>query len=157
MKGRTHAGVWFPPPLVFTLPLVAAAGLHAARPWPISDRYAFAIAAGGFIAIAVGIAIGLASVARFWKADTTILPAGVPTTAIVDSGPYRFTRNPMYLAMAFAYLGLAMLMNNVWALALLPGVVAAIDRFVIRREERYLAEEFGEAYRRYCLRVRRWI
>jgi protein-S-isoprenylcysteine O-methyltransferase Ste14 len=63
----------------------------------------------------------------------------------------------MYLAMAFAYLGLAIWLNNSWALVFLMAVLVVIDGFVIRREERYLAEKFGEAYRQYCSRVRRWI
>jgi protein-S-isoprenylcysteine O-methyltransferase Ste14 len=75
----------------------------------------------------------------------------------VDRGPYRFTRNPMYLAMAVAYAGIAMLLNSVWALGMLPAVVAVVDRFVIPREERYLRAKFGETYVRYCSRVRRWI
>ena len=157
MKGSAHAGVWFPPPLIFTLPFLAAAALHAARPWPISAQYAVGLAVGGFAAILIAVAIGVSSVARFWKADTTILPAGVPTTSIVDSGPYRFTRNPMYLAMAFAYVGFCLLLNNRWALVLMPVVIMAVDVFVIRREERYLAAAFGDAYVRYCARVRRWM
>ena len=71
---------------------------------------------------------------------------GRPTTAIVERGPYRFTRNPMYLAMAFAYVGLSLLFNNLWALALLPAVLLVIDVFVIRREERYLIAKFGDSY-----------
>lgn len=63
----------------------------------------------------------------------------------------------MYLAMAVGYLGLSLLLNNLWALLLLPVVVAVIDAFVIRREERYLAGKFGETYRDYCSRVRRWL
>ena len=112
---------------------------------------------GGFVVVAMGIAIGLAGVYSFRKADTTVLPAGRPTTTIVVSGPYRFTRNPMYVAMSCAYIGLSLLLNNVWALLLLPVVVAVVDRLVIRREERYLAAKFGDPYREYCARVRRWL
>jgi protein-S-isoprenylcysteine O-methyltransferase Ste14 len=63
----------------------------------------------------------------------------------------------MYVAMACAYLGLALVLNNLWALVLFPFVLAVVDRFVIRREERYLADKFGEPYREYCGRVRRWL
>jgi len=110
-----------------------------------------------FVALAAGILLGVASVADFRKANTTILPAGRPTTAVVDGGPYRFTRNPMYLAMTIGYLGLSLLFNTVWALLALPAVVIIIDIFVIRREERYLTNKFGEEYRAYCSRVRRWL
>jgi protein-S-isoprenylcysteine O-methyltransferase Ste14 len=157
MKSRDHAGVFVPPPLLFLIPMLATAMLHSRRPWAISDGPATALAFAGFAAIAVGIAIGLASVDRFWKANTTILPAGRPTTAIVERGPYRFTRNPMYVAMACAYVGLGLVLNNMWALIPLPFVLAIVDRSVIRREEQYLAAKFGDAYRAYCTRVRRWL
>jgi protein-S-isoprenylcysteine O-methyltransferase Ste14 len=157
MKSRDHAGVFVPPPLLFLMPMLAAAMLHSRRPWAISDGAATGLAFAGFAAIAIGIAIGLASIDRFWKANTTILPAGRPTTAIVERGPYRFTRNPMYVAMACAYVGLGLVLNNMWALIALPLVLAVVDRSVIRREEQYLAAKFGDAYRVYCARVRRWL
>ena len=154
--GRDHAGVFMPPPLLFVIPLVVAAMVHSRRPWPIADGTPLLVTLGAFI-IAIGAAIGLLSVYSFRKAKTTVLPAGRPTTAIVESGPYRFTRNPMYVAMACAYIGLSLLLNPVWALLLLPFVVLVVDRSVIRREERYLTAKFGEPYREYCARVRRWL
>ena len=157
MSAQKHAGVWVPPPVIFALPFVAAAAMQALRRWPITGGDAAGLAIAGFTLIVIAVAIGLSSVARFWRADTTILPAGVPTSAIVDSGPYRFTRNPMYLAMALGYAGLGLLSNNAWALLHLPLAVLAIDRFVIRREERYLAAQFGAPYAAYCARVRRWL
>ena len=156
MKGRDHAGVFVPPPLLFVIPLVAAVMLGSKWPWPISDRSGLLVL-GGVVMIVTGIAVGLASVYSFRKASTTILPAGRPTTAIVGSGPYRFTRNPMYVAMACAYIGISLVLNNLWALVLLPVVVIVVDTFVIRREERYLTAKFGEPYREYCARVRRWL
>jgi protein-S-isoprenylcysteine O-methyltransferase Ste14 len=156
MKGRDHAGVLIPPPLLFVIPLIVAAMLHSRRPWPIADGNWLVLALGSFI-IATGIAIGLASVYSFRQAKTTVLPAGRPTTAIVENGPYRFTRNPMYVAMSCAYIGLSLLLNSMWALLLLPFVVIAVDLFVIRREERYLTAKFGEPYGEYCARVRRWL
>jgi protein-S-isoprenylcysteine O-methyltransferase Ste14 len=157
MKRRDHAGVFVPPPLLYVTPILAAAALHARRPWPISDGYAMALTLAGFIVLATGVAIGLASVYSFRKANTTILPAGRPTTAIVARGPYRFTRNPMYLAMAVGHVGIALLLNSVWVLLPLPLVLLVVDLFVIRREERYLGDKFGDSYRDYCLRVRRWL
>ena len=80
-----------------------------------------------------------------------------PTTALVTSGPYRVTRNPMYVGMAFLYAGLALSLGVIWALALLPAVLLMVDRLVIAREERYLEAKFGEEYRDYKRRVRRWL
>ncbi|MGE0865324.1 MAG: isoprenylcysteine carboxylmethyltransferase family protein [Vicinamibacterales bacterium] len=157
MTGNDHAGVYVPPLLLFIIPLVAAALVPAPQAWPILETLSTTAALGGLLAVTTGVAMGLASVASFRGAGTTILPAGRPTTAVVDAGPYAFTRNPMYLAMAFGYAGLALLLNNMWALLLLPVVLAVVDRFVIRREERYLASKFGRPYRDYCLRTRRWI
>ena len=154
MKSRDHAGVFVPPPLLYVIPILIAAMLHSRRPWPIFD--AVALKLGGVFIVATGIAIGLASIYSFRKANTTILPAGRPTTAIVERGPYRFTRNPMYVAMTCAYIGISLLLNNLWALLLLPFVLVVVDLAVIRREERYLAAKFGEPYREYCARVRRW-
>lgn len=131
--------------------------LHSRRPWPIVDGPLVLLTLAGLCIVATGIAIGLTSVYSFRRAGTTILPAGRPTTAIVERGPYRFTRNPMYLAMSCAYIGLSLLLNNLWAVLLLPIVLGVVDLFVIRREERYLAAKFGQPYREYCARVRRWL
>jgi protein-S-isoprenylcysteine O-methyltransferase Ste14 len=157
VKTNDHAGVWFPPPLLFLIPLLSALAAGFRRDWPIVREPASVLPVAGLLVIAIGISVGISSVVSFRDAGTTILPAGRPTTAIVARGPYRFTRNPMYLAMALAYLGLAVLFNNRLALLLLPAVVTVVDRFVIRREERYLEAKFGEAYARYRSRVRRWI
>jgi protein-S-isoprenylcysteine O-methyltransferase Ste14 len=154
---RDHAGVFVPPPLLFALPLLGAIIVHSRRPWPIAEGGSTTLVIGGFAAIGGAIALVLASIATFRKAETTILPAGRPTTAIVERGPYRVTRNPMYLAMALAYLGASIALNNFWAIVFLPAILIVVDVFVIRREERYLASKFGQTYRDYCSRVRRWL
>ena len=153
---RDHAGVFVPPPLIFAVPLIAAVLVHSKRPWPIATNKETLLLVGAFIAIAAGVSIGLGSVLSFRAADTTVLPMGRPTTAIVARGPYRFTRNPMYLAMTLGYVGLSLLVNTFWAIAFLPAVLVVIDVFVIRNEERYLTAQFGDSYQRYRARVRRW-
>lgn len=72
-------------------------------------------------------------------------------------GPYRFTRNPGYVALALVFAGIAVLTGGVWILLMLVPTLVVIDRGVIAREERYLEESFGEEYRKYRSRVRRWI
>lgn len=156
MTRRDHAGVFVPPPLVYATPLIVAMWLNGRWPWLIGTTGSIALPVGAFLFLAAGIALGLAGVITFRQAKTTILPAGRPTTTIVESGPYAFTRNPMYCAMALGYIGLSLLLNNLWALSLLPAVLLVVDVFVIRREERYLRTKFGEDYRAYCARVRRW-
>ena len=154
---KDHPGVFVPPPLIFVLPLLAAIILARGRPWPIAEGGSTTLVIGGVAAIGGAIALVLASIATFRKAETTILPAGRPTTAIVERGPYRVTRNPMYLSMALAYLGASIALNNFWAIVVLPAILIVVDVFVIRREERYLASKFGQTYRDYCSRVRRWL
>ncbi len=80
-----------------------------------------------------------------------------PASRIVDKGPYRLTRNPMYTGMSLVYLGAMLLLNWGWALVLFPLVLILLYRFVISREEAYLTSEFGEEYLAYCRKVRRWI
>ena len=84
---------------------------------------------------------------RPWREDT----------ALVQDSLYRHTRNPMYLGMALAYATVALMFNALWPLLLLVPVLAVIRYYVIGREERYLAERFGQPYLDYCARVRRWL
>jgi len=72
-------------------------------------------------------------------------------------GPYRFTRTPMYVGWVIVHLGCVLLTNTVWPLVSLPVVLVLISRAVIAKEERYLAAKFGDAYRAYKARVRRWL
>ncbi len=90
------------------------------------------------------------------RAGTNVLPSK-PTLAIVTNGPFRYSRNPLYLANAIFYLGLSLVFNAVWPLALFVPMVLVIHWGIIRREERYLEAKFGEAYLAYKARVRRWI
>jgi protein-S-isoprenylcysteine O-methyltransferase Ste14 len=91
----------------------------------------------------------------FRRAGTSVIPFK-PTTALVTSGPYRFSRNPMYLGMAFRYIGVALALGVVWALITLPFVIAAVDQLAIAIEEGYLVRKFGDPYCDYMKRVRRW-
>ncbi len=111
----------------------------------------------------LGVAVFCIGIAGFpWmiitmkRARTPIHNARTPTR-LVDSGPFRFTRNPMYLFGGTWYAGLAMMLHQPWSLALLPLVHLVIDRVVVRREEAYLERKFGDAYRAYTARVPRWL
>jgi protein-S-isoprenylcysteine O-methyltransferase Ste14 len=110
----------------------------------------------GAALLAAGIALFAGSAARFRAAGTPV-PARKPTTAIVRTGPYRFSRNPIYLAFSLIHLGIASWANSVWLLATLVGAVALIHYVVIRREERYLERLFGAEYLAYKASVRRWL
>lgn len=109
----------------------------------------------GLLALA-GILLFVGSLRKFWSAGTHARHTR-PTTAVVTSGPYRFTRNPMYVAVLCLYLALACWMRQLWPVVLSPLVVWLLALFVIRYEEDYLAEKFGDEYAAYKGRVRRWV
>src|SRR5262245_12473911 len=85
------------------------------------------------------------------------VPTNLPTTAIVESGPYRFTRNPIYLGQFLGLIGLAIAFDNLWLLIMLVPFALVIRYGVVAREEAYLERKFGDVYRGYRSRVRRWL
>ncbi|WP_115047310.1 methyltransferase family protein [Xanthomonas arboricola] len=150
------ASVRLPPPLVYLGALLL--GLAAERfmpPRTFGIGWRLLVATGAPLCVA-GAAVMLAAAGLFWRLGTNIPPSR-PTTLIATTGLYRWTRNPMYLGMALSYAGLAIGFDGPIALALLPLVLVAIQAQVIAREERYLEAKFGEEYRRYKARVRRWL
>jgi protein-S-isoprenylcysteine O-methyltransferase Ste14 len=149
------AGVRFPPPLLyaafFSLGILASV-LYPVRLLPS----ALAWILGGAV-LAGGALLGpIWGVHTLRTAGTTIRP-DKPTAKLVTDGPFRFSRNPLYLALSLMYAGLALMANSIWALLLLFPVTLVMSRFVIRREEEYLARRFGEEYAHYQTNVRRWI
>ena len=92
----------------------------------------------------------------FFRARTHLIP-NRPANALVMAGPYRFTRNPMYVSLTAVYLGVCVLMLSLWALLLLPLVLMVIYTKVIAPEEAYLERRFGGEYAHYRKRVRRWL
>jgi protein-S-isoprenylcysteine O-methyltransferase Ste14 len=151
------SGVKFPPPLWFALGFGAGYLLQRLVPLPILPAEPAGIRGPvGWSLVAAGVVIMGSAVVAFYRAGTSPIP-NKPATAFVTHGPYRFTRNPMYLGWVLVYLGAAMLANAVWPLVLLPIVVFVVRRRVIAREEAYLERRFGESYRVYRARVRRWL
>ena len=142
------------PPLVFLTSLVSGAVMHLAMPLPFLPA-TLAVALGVPL-VAVAIALFSYSVAQFRAAGTPV-PARKPTTVIVRTGPYHFSRNPIYLAFSVFQLGIAISVNSVWLLATLVGAVALIHYVVIPREEQYLERKFGAQYLGYKAAVRRWL
>ena len=143
-----------PPPLIYVGGFLVGVVLELAFP-TAAPPLALAVVAG-LIGGALWLALDGQAMMLFRRAGTSIPPRR-PTTALVTSGPYRITRNPMYVGMAFLYAGLALALGVIWALAALPLVLLAVDRLVIAREERYMEAKFGDQYREYTRRVRRWL
>lgn len=146
-------GVVVPPPLIYFAGL--AAGYVAGR-WLSVPWFGRTIAHGiGYTLVLAGLAFASWAASLMLRARTHILPHG-PTTALVTSGPFRFSRNPLYVSLALVYAGLAIAYAAL-ALPLLPLVIATMQWLVISREERYLEAKFGEVYREYKRSVRRWV
>ena len=154
-----NPGVRFPPPFFFIAGLLLA--------WLFERRIhglPLALQAGslstlrdvGYLLVLIGVGIAAWGMVTFSRAHTAIIPMK-PASSLVETGPYRFTRNPMYTGITVQYLGGAFLLNSGWAMIFLPVVLLLLYRFVIRREENYLSAEFGEAYTSYRSRVKRWM
>lgn len=146
--------IGFPPPIIYIAGLLL--GWVAETLWPTPNLPRIAALIGFLIGLGLFSLLDPAATARFKRANTNFIP-WKPSTALVTDGPYRFTRNPMYLGMAALYAGIALGAGLLWALALLPLVLAVIQVAVIGREEKYLEELFGQPYRDYRAKVRRWI
>jgi protein-S-isoprenylcysteine O-methyltransferase Ste14 len=144
----------FRPPLIYLASIVV--GLAFQRMWPRPLLSGVALGPLGVALVVVSILVLGASVRRFRAAGTPV-PARKPTTTIVRTGPYRFSRNPIYLGFSLLHLGIAMWVNSWWLVATLAAAVAIIHSVVIPEEERYLEAKFGTAYLDYKVSVRRWL
>ncbi len=154
MHTSEQATVHVPPPLLYLVMLALGWVLSAMFPTPsLIGGLSWII---GALLAAGGLAIGALAFAAMRRASESPNPT-VPTRSLVVSGPYRFTRNPLYVAMTLVYAGIAVAINSIWALALLVVVLILMDRTVIASEERYLHAQFGDAYAQYRARVRRWL
>ena len=149
-----NPGVIAPPPLIYAGAL--AAGLLANRLYPLAFVPRGLWRVLGLPLILGGLLIGFLGFRAMRQAETDVDPRQ-PTTAIVTEGPYRFTRNPLYLSMTLIYAGITALANALPAAVLLPIVLRIMRRGVIELEERYLERKFGDEYLNYKARVRRWV
>ncbi len=153
-NAKDNPGVIAPPPLIYLGFLALGFGLDYF--WPIAilpGRVQYFV---GAILMVLAAAVVVLAFRQFQKAGTNI-PPHQPTLAIVSVGPYRYSRNPMYIALSLLYAGIGVAADNLWVLVLLVPLLAVVRTGVIAREERYLEEKFGEAYLRYKAKVRRWL
>lgn len=157
--GHAHAPwlVRLTSPVHFVLAFVLAALLQRVLSLPLpSGQVLLVMQWAGALLAAAALLLALCCFALFALRRTTILPDGRPS-ALVLRGPYRFTRNPMYVSLVLSYVGLAGYLVVPWALVLLPLPLLALQRVLIPFEEARLRREFGGAYEHYCARVRRWL
>ena len=149
-----HARVMVPPPLVFLGYLAAALILNWFVPFPTPLTFILRII--GAIGVFTGILLVGLAFSRMVKAHTTP-DLTQPTTALVTTGPYRFSRNPIYLGFFVIYLGFTLLAGTLWGLVLSPFLFWTVTNAIIHMEEDYLKKKFKEEYTSYSSRVKRWI
>ena len=151
---QDKAGVIAPPPLIYLGALIF--GLLLGRRFPMSFLPRTMARGLGWTLLGGGVLLLGWFERAMRQADTPTNPYK-PVERIATEGPFRYTRNPGYLAMTLIYAGIASLANALWAILLLPVALLVIQRGVIEREERYLEGKFGEEYLSYKAQVRRWI
>ena len=159
MRERYGSGIRVPPPAIFLvaflLGLWAEGTLYRIRVLDAVEVPRPLLIAGLSLVLA-GIVAAVWGVITFRRHQTAVLPF-YPARTLVRSGPYRYTRNPMYLGMTLAHIGGALALNAMWPLILLPMALVFLFQTVIRQEEAHLAQTFPQEYAEYRTRVRRWL
>jgi protein-S-isoprenylcysteine O-methyltransferase Ste14 len=143
------------PPLAWALAVLVGLALYWLVPLPFLPAD---LSAGwlGAMVFVLALALFAWAIITMTRAGSNV-PTNRPTTTIVEGGPYRFTRNPIYLGMFLGLIGLAIALNNLWLLLTLVPFALIIRYGVVAREEAYLERKFGNVYRGYRSRVRRWL
>ena len=168
MADKDIPGVIAPPPLIYLGFLLVGWGLAEIGARPEAVEAGFGWLAAGFgleMEVRRGLALTLivggllldGMAAGLFRRRGTAVEPWKPSTVLIAEGPYRFSRNPIYVGFAITYVGLAIAMDSAVALFLLLPCLAVVDQFVIAREERYLAAKFGADYDTYRKKVRRWL
>lgn len=148
-------GVIVFPPLLYVGTLLLGLGIHLF--WPVHlATTAFPIRIVGVVLAVASGALSRWASGTMRRAGTNVLPSK-PTLSIVTAGPFRFSRNPLYIAGSSLYIGLTLILNSAWPFVLFVPMLVVLDLGVVRREERYLEAKFGDAYLAYKARVRRWL
>jgi protein-S-isoprenylcysteine O-methyltransferase Ste14 len=150
------ARVRFPPPLVFLSALLGGIAMHHfVAPASVPLGRTLGAAAGGLVVV-VGVAVIVS--ARIWFTRSGQSPTPwTPTPSLIFQGPYRFTRNPMYLGATTILLGLGLALGNLWIDVLAPVALGVVHVIAVLPEEQYLSEKFGDGYTQYRARVRRYL
>jgi protein-S-isoprenylcysteine O-methyltransferase Ste14 len=154
MKEEKGSSRMLVPPVYFLVALLLMGFFHRVAPGArlLEAPYRY----GGIVLVALALGLIVWAAFLFFRAGTNIRPY-LPSTALVVSGPYEFTRNPMYLGMAGVLLGTAVFMGSLTPFIVIPGFMALIgERFIVPEEEK-LEAAFGRDYLDYKARVRRWL
>jgi protein-S-isoprenylcysteine O-methyltransferase Ste14 len=144
--------VKIPPPLISLFFILSGYGLGQLNPLPLP----LILKPAGYFFLVLGLFI-IARSASLFKRSRTKLEPWKTTSAIVTTGVYRFSRNPIYLSFVFIGVGVAFLTSKAWILIMQVPFIIVMSYYVIRKEENYLSEKFGLTYTSYADRVRRWL
>ncbi len=154
---RSGAAVRFPPPVAGILTIVG--GYVIGLSMPLLAAYELSAPGrywlGGGTVFLAGLVLGMWPSLMFRKIGQNVTPWS-ETPEIIIKGPYKFTRNPMYLMMMLVNLGFAIILSETWILILMPGLALVLYHIAIKHEEIYLEEKFGESYLAYKNTVGRW-
>ena len=154
MTTGDNPGVIAPPPLIFIGFLVL--GWGADLIWPadfLSAPLQYVLGGALFV---LGMALAVVCISGFRRSGTEY-QTHKPASALVTDGPYQYSRNPIYIALSLAHLGIAVAADSAWMMAMLVPALAVVRYGVIAREERYLEAKFGDDYRQFLATVRRWL
>ena len=155
-SGERGARVRFPPPLVSLLAVLTGAALNlsfAAPPIPIEPTLRIS---AGVLLVAAGVALAAWARIHFIRTGQSVIP-WTPTPELIFQGPYRFTRNPMYVGLSLLTIGLGVALNNLWIVLFALPALLILHVIAVLPEEKYLSEKFGDSYRNYLKRVRRYL
>lgn len=157
MIPKDSSGVFVPPPAIYLIFLIAGYSLHHFWPLPFLPSGLKATApVAGFAVMGLGFLL-LALAEREFLKHRTSHNTAKPTTTIITTGPFRYSRNPVYLGLTLLCTGLAIKADSIWLLGLITMACLVIHHFVVLKEEAYLERKFGEVYLRYKSSVRRWL
>lgn len=151
---KDHADVKIHPPVLASLHILAAFFLNNFLPLPFA--FPEVLVWLGYALVLIGLGLAFTAVSRFMQAHTTVDPHG-SVSSIVTSGPYRFTRNPIYLGLVCFLIGFLLVFKSYWGLILSSIFILLMNMLVIQHEEAYLETKFGDEYTSFKSRVRRWL
>jgi protein-S-isoprenylcysteine O-methyltransferase Ste14 len=153
-QAKDHAGIRIHPPVLMVIHLAAALLLGWLVPMPLPVPVF--VYATGWIVVILGLGVEFGGLRQLILAHTSPDPHA-PTTRVVTTGVYRFTRNPIYVGYLCVLIGIPLIFGNYWGLVLSPLQVVLFNRLIIQREEAYLSVKFGTEYLEYTQKVKRWL
>ncbi|HMG66715.1 MAG TPA: isoprenylcysteine carboxylmethyltransferase family protein [Chitinophagaceae bacterium] len=155
-KKKDSPGVYFPPPLIYVLIFIAGAFIQKKVPLDNTIFQSRTVKIIGIIFLCFALFFSVRSLRQFFKSKNTLIPFK-PASSLQTGGIYSISRNPMYVALAIVYLGIACLVGNWWNIILFPILILVVQEYIIKSEERYLQREFQQQFKDYRKKVRRWL